>query len=284
MDLKKYLTGKDYFIDNYAITMCNEETFKKLNEIVEGDDSWNEDFTIIAQDDILGDFYCVDTEDGKIYNVAHDDSELSFYVSDTIDNFIKLLEITDKNLKDVSNLETKELTEIVDKTISEIKKISNEIDQEDYFAGTFKTMLGLDDDNEDDIDTDEETDTTKENNKSYFSFVWEGKDFDTIDENVMKVAKKLLELKLITVDKSLNKDGQVVTRHPGLCRRKGLVQCIYRNENKNLYDYTYSAKLQHSLKYICGSRDKDDAIVYCTLPSCPINLAGYLYYLENKDK
>ena len=73
-----------------------------------------------------------------------------------------------------------------------------------------------------------------------FKFKWEGKNFDKIAPNVLTIAKKLLELNLVMVEEDLNEEGCIVIRHRGVCRKRGLVECINTGivEDKEFY-YTY---------------------------------------------
>ena len=115
-----------------------------------------------------------------------------------------------------------------------------------------------------------------------FKFKWEGKNFDKIAPNVLTIAKKLLELNLVMVEEDLNEEGCIVIRHRGVCRKRGLVECINTGivEDKEFY-YTFTPRPTSNMDNICSGRGEEKAYSTCELPSCPIWAAGYLYYLEH---
>ena len=116
-----------------------------------------------------------------------------------------------------------------------------------------------------------------------FNFNWEGKGFNEIAPNVMEAAKKLVELNLIRVEENLDDEGNVIIRHVGVCRTEGLVGCITSSlVEENIYSYRFRVKPYNTLANICAGK-KESKTTSCELPTCPIMVAGYLYYLENRD-
>ena len=116
-----------------------------------------------------------------------------------------------------------------------------------------------------------------------FNFDWPGNNFDKVAPNVIEIAKKLLEFNLVKVEDSLDQDGCVVIRHTGVCRTRGLVDCISGSlAEENIYSYTFTAKPTSNVDGICRQR-KDATHINCNLSTCPIWVAGYLYYLNNKE-
>lgn len=115
-----------------------------------------------------------------------------------------------------------------------------------------------------------------------FKFKWEGKNFDKIPPNVLTIAKKLLELNLVMVEEDLDEEGRIVIRHRGVCRKRGLVECINTGlvEDKEFY-YTFTPKPTSNMDNICSGRGEEKSYSTCELPACPIWTAGYLYYLEH---
>ena len=116
-----------------------------------------------------------------------------------------------------------------------------------------------------------------------FKFEWIGKDYDKIAPNVIETAKKLIELNLIKVQPELNENGNIVILHTGVCKKQGLVESLSSGiVNENIYSYTFSTAPKSSLNCICKGRD-DSKVNFCKMSACPIMVAGYLYYLQNRN-
>lgn len=116
-----------------------------------------------------------------------------------------------------------------------------------------------------------------------FKFEWIGKDYDKIAPNVIETAKKLIELNLIKVQPELNENGNIVILHTGVCKKQGLVESLSSGiVNENIYSYTFSTTPKSSLNCICKGRD-DSKVNFCKMAACPIMVAGYLYYLQNRN-
>ncbi|MBR3891380.1 MAG: AAA family ATPase [Bacilli bacterium] len=117
-----------------------------------------------------------------------------------------------------------------------------------------------------------------------FNFNWKGKGFDKVPPNVIEVAKKLLELNLVKVEPDLDDSGSVVIRHCGVCKTQGLVESISVGlTNDTTHFYKFTSKLSYSIDGVCEGR-KDSKVVSCKMSTCPILVAGYLYYQANKDE
>lgn len=116
-----------------------------------------------------------------------------------------------------------------------------------------------------------------------FSFEWNPKNYDNVAPNVKELAIKLVELNLVKVEKDLDSNGNIIILHTGVCKKQGLVECLSAGiVNENIYSYKFSTKPNFSLNTICQGRD-ESKVNYCKMPSCPIVLAGYLWYLKYKD-
>jgi len=69
----------------------------------------------------------------------------------------------------------------------------------------------------------------------------------------------------------------------GICKKQGLVESLSIGLVKNQeFFYTFSIATQESLNCICNGRDKSE-FNFCKFPICPIVVAGYLWYLKNRD-
>ena len=114
-----------------------------------------------------------------------------------------------------------------------------------------------------------------------FEFDWVGKDYDKIMPNVMAMAKKLLELNQIKVEKELDENGNIKILHTGVCRKNGLVESLSKGiVNEDIYSCVFRTGTKNSLNCICKGRDESKTN-YCQMPSCPILAAGYLYYIQH---
>ena len=125
----------------------------------------------------------------------------------------------------------------------------------------------------------------EENNKNKkvidFEFDWTGKDYDKIMPNVMAMARKLVELDQIRVEKELDENGNIKILHTGVCRKNGLVESLSKGiVNEDIYSCVFRTSPKSSLNCLCKGRDESKAN-YCQMPSCPILVAGYLYYLQH---
>ncbi|MBQ3413927.1 MAG: AAA family ATPase [Clostridia bacterium] len=124
----------------------------------------------------------------------------------------------------------------------------------------------------------------EENEKIEFSFEWTGNGFNEIAPNVKDMANKLVELNMIRVDKDLDENGNIVVLHAGVCKRQGLVESLARGmANENIYNYKFIIRLHESLNTICRGR-AESKFNYCEMPSCPIMVAGYIWYLKNRKE
>lgn len=116
-----------------------------------------------------------------------------------------------------------------------------------------------------------------------FKFEWAGKDYEKVAPNVIEMAKKLLELNLIKVKTELNENGNIVILHTGVCKKQGLVESLASGiVNEDIYSYTFSTTPKSSLNCICKGRD-DSKVNFCKMSACPIMVAGYLYYIKNRN-
>ena len=116
-----------------------------------------------------------------------------------------------------------------------------------------------------------------------FEFDWTGKDYDKIVPNVMAMARKLVELDQIRVEKELDENGKIKILHTGVCRKNGLVESLSKGiVNENIYSCVFRTSPKSSLNCLCKGRDESKAN-YCQMTSCPILAAGYLYYLQHID-
>ena len=116
-----------------------------------------------------------------------------------------------------------------------------------------------------------------------FEFDWIGKDYDKIMPNVMAMAKKLLELNQIKVEKKLDENGNIKILHTGVCRKNGLVESLSKGiVNEDIYSCVFRTNPKTSLNCLCKGRD-ESKVNYCQMSSCPILVAGYLYYLVYRD-
>ena len=114
-----------------------------------------------------------------------------------------------------------------------------------------------------------------------FEFDWIGKDYDKIIPNVMAMARKLVELDQIRVEKELDENGNIKILHTGVCRKNGLVESLSKGiVNEDIYSCVFRTSPKSSLNCLCKGRDESKAN-YCQMPSCPILVAGYLYYLQH---
>lgn len=116
-----------------------------------------------------------------------------------------------------------------------------------------------------------------------FKFEWAGKDYDKVAPNVKETAKKLVELNLIKVSQELDENGNIVILHTGVCKKQGLIESISSGiVNDDIYSFKFSTKPNSSLNTICKGREESKTN-FCKMTSCPIVLAGYLWYLKNRD-
>ena len=116
-----------------------------------------------------------------------------------------------------------------------------------------------------------------------FKFDWTGKDYDRIAPNVKETAKKLVELNLVKVNKELDENGNIIILHTGVCKKQGLIESISRGiVNDNIYSFKFSTNPNSSLNTICKGRDESKTN-FCKMLSCPIVLAGYIWYLKNRN-
>jgi len=116
-----------------------------------------------------------------------------------------------------------------------------------------------------------------------FKFKWNPEDYDKIAPNVLNIAKKLLELNLVKVEPKLDEDGCIVIWHAGVCNRRGLVDMLSTGLVKNdIYWCKYRLSSKGSLDSTCAS-GQNSKRHYCQASSCPIGIAGYLYYLKYKS-
>ena len=114
-----------------------------------------------------------------------------------------------------------------------------------------------------------------------FEFEWTGKDYDKIMPNVMAMAKKLLELNLIKVERELDENGNIKILHTVVCRKNGLVESLSKGiVNENIYSCVFRTGTKNSLNCICKGRSESKTN-YCQMSSCPILAAGYLYYVQH---
>ncbi|MCL2383828.1 MAG: hypothetical protein FWC79_06915 [Oscillospiraceae bacterium] len=115
--------------------------------------------------------------------------------------------------------------------------------------------------------------------KIEFDFVWESKSFNEVEPKTLEIAKRLGELNLIYVEPKLDEKGNIVIRHPGLCRVEGFIDSFALGVNKEEpYWFKYTLHPDSSLTKICAGRTKEDSGVKCSMSSCPISCAGYLWY------
>ena len=122
-----------------------------------------------------------------------------------------------------------------------------------------------------------------EKNLIDFEFEWEGKDFDKLTPNVLAMARKLVELNQIRVEKDLDEEGNIKILHTGVCRKNGLVESLSKGiVNEDIYSCVFRAAPKGSLNCICKGRD-ESKVNYCQMPSCPILAAGYVYYKQNRN-
>ena len=122
-----------------------------------------------------------------------------------------------------------------------------------------------------------------EKNLIDFEFEWEGKDFDKLTPNVLAMARKLVELNQIRVEKDLDEEGNIKILHTGVCRKNGLVESLSKGiVNEDIYSCVFRAAPKGSLNCLCKGRD-ESKINYCQMPSCPILAAGYMYYKQNRN-
>lgn len=116
-----------------------------------------------------------------------------------------------------------------------------------------------------------------------FKFEWTGKDYEKVAPNVIEMAKKLLELNLIKVKTELNENGNIVILHTGVCQKQGLVESLASGiVNEDIYSYSFFTTPKSSLNCICKGRD-DSKANFCKMSACPIMVAGYLYYIKNRN-
>lgn len=116
-----------------------------------------------------------------------------------------------------------------------------------------------------------------------FKFEWTGKDYEKVAPNVIEMAKKLIELNLIRVKPELNENGNVVILHTGVCKKQGLVESLSSGiVNENIYSYTFTTSPKSSVNCICKGRE-ESKVNFCKMSACPILVAGYIYYLQNRN-
>lgn len=116
-----------------------------------------------------------------------------------------------------------------------------------------------------------------------FKFEWTGKDYEKVAPNVIEMAKKLIELNLIRVEPELNENGNVVILHTGVCKKQGLVESLSSGiVNENIYSYTFRTSPKSSVNCICKGRE-ESKVNFCKMSACPILVAGYIYYLQNRN-
>ena len=116
-----------------------------------------------------------------------------------------------------------------------------------------------------------------------FKFNWQCKDFEKISPNVIATAKKLVELNLVRVNAELDNNGNINILHTGVCKKRGLVDVLASGIiDDNIYSATFSVKPSGTLNCLCKGRD-ESKVNFCKMPSCPIVVAGYLWYLQNRN-
>lgn len=114
-----------------------------------------------------------------------------------------------------------------------------------------------------------------------FQFDWHPKDLDKITDKVMTLSKKLVDMGLVYVEPELSDEDRIVIRHPGLCRKQGLIDSLARGIVKEKpYWCTFSVRTTGSINGVCANY-KTSTYSHCSMPSCPIWLAGYLWYLKH---
>lgn len=120
----------------------------------------------------------------------------------------------------------------------------------------------------------------KETEKIDFGFEWEGIDFNAISPSVIAMAKQLIEMDLIKVKKELDYAGNINILHTGVCNRNGLVDNLASGIiRENIYTCVFTLKPFDSLNAICKERG---TALNCNMVSCPLVVAGYIWYLEHK--
>ena len=114
-----------------------------------------------------------------------------------------------------------------------------------------------------------------------FGFEWQGKNLDKVDSKVLKFAQDLLDMNLVYVEKNLNSINCIEIHNPGICNSKGMIKSYYNNINlKKPYSFYLMVKQDGPLNIVC--KDSPE-INKCFLPTCPIIIAGYLWYLKHKN-
>ena len=117
-----------------------------------------------------------------------------------------------------------------------------------------------------------------------FKFEWTGNGFNEIAPNVKDMANKLVELDMIRVEPDLDENGNIIVLHTGVCKKQGLVESLAKGmANDNIYTYKFMIRLHESLNNICKGR-AESKINYCQMSSCPIMVAGYIWYLKNRKE
>ena len=117
-----------------------------------------------------------------------------------------------------------------------------------------------------------------------FNFNWTPADLDIVDENIKSLARKIAELGIVSVDEHLNEKGQVITRHPGLCRKAGVINHLASGiVEGGLFNCYYSIPPKGKMNYVCAGRNDANVNRGCKFNSCPIPVAGYYWYLANRE-
>ena len=108
-----------------------------------------------------------------------------------------------------------------------------------------------------------------------FSFKWE-LNLDLVPQNVIEVAKLLVEKKLIEVEPDL-KNGKIVMYANSVCNNGYLVDNLLEESISKNNRLVY--QINPDNKFYKCNREKNNL---CKFDNCPIFIAAYLYYQENK--
>jgi hypothetical protein len=121
--------------------------------------------------------------------------------------------------------------------------------------------------------------------KTKFGFKWTPKDYKTISSKIIELAQKLVDLKLIYVEPDLTEEKFIVIRHIGLCKKSGTIDSLFAGLDKHdIYSNKFLISPTESIYCECNDRKKPESQAICTMQSCPIVVAGYLWYIQHNSE